>query len=199
MIAIAANWRDVQKYYEQSYIKIQGYGDKLFFVNRVRENIMTGWDEEETQFELFLSNSDPFVIDYVLPHRAVFQYGSDAYLLRRFPSRQYRRGLHCDNTSITSVSSGVHMDMGFAVLKAFVEKQKYLTLTAAIAAKGRYTAVALSSRMSYIRAGGELRIDTTTVASVNVTERSIKMRRPIFLKEILQYLKDYNEPFTVIA
>jgi len=199
MIAMSSNWRDVQKYYEHSYIKIQGYGDKLFYVNRVRETMLQGVDEEDTLFELYLSDDAPFLIDYVLPHRAVFQYGKDVMQLRRNPSRQYRRGLHQDNTTIISVTTGQAYDLSFGLLRAFVEKQKYVSLNEAMEHRSIYMGVALTPRMSYIRAGGELRIDLTTVATVQSIKRTIKVKRPIFTKEIMQYLKDNNQAFEVIV
>ena len=197
MIAMSSNWRDVQKYFENSYIKIQGYGDKLFFVNRVRENMIVGVDENDTLFELYLSNKEPFELDYVLPHRAVFQHGDEALFLRRNPSRQYRRGLHADNTAVVYIATGTNCDLNFYILKSYVEKQKYMSFMEAVDHKGSMRSMALSPRMSYIRAGGEIRMDMTTIAVVNHEKKTIRIKRPIFKPEILQFLKNGDGSYGV--
>jgi len=198
MIAVPSTWRDVSKYYEGTYIKLPEYGDMLFFVQRVRESMITGINEDDTVFEIHLNEKAPFHLDYILPHRAVFQFGQDAVSLRRVPARQYRRGLHSDNTKIVSVTNGEGYPLSFDLLKAFVNKQKYVLLSEALEDRGTFRSVALTSRMSYVRAGRELRIDNTTVAVISKAERIIKMTRPIFSKEIKQYLQDNSLTYGVI-
>ena len=198
MIATSANWRDVQKYYEQSYIKIQGFGDKLFHVERVRESVVTGYDEDDTMFELYLSNSAGFSMDYILPHRAVFQHGRDAYLLRRLPARQYRRGLCADNVIITNLTTGEGASLGFDVLKAYVSKPKYPTLSEAIKSED-VNSCPLTQRLSYNRASREIKVDTTKVAIFLPGKQAIKVTRPIFLKEISDYVKHNYLSFEVIV
>lgn len=195
MIAQRSNWKDVQRCYDHSYIKIRGFGDKLFYVTRVTADLMSGEDSEGTGFELWLDDEFPFEIDYVLPHHAVFQYGEHAVELRRVPSRQYRRGLHMDNTRIRSIISGSALDLGFPILEAFVGKQQYPTLKEAMSTTNRSTA--LSSRLSFHNKDGTLFMDNVVIGSVQGDV--VKMTRSIFFKEVLHYINSTNQPFKVVV
>tara|TARA_R110000868_G_scaffold37403_3_gene132371 strand:- start:1857 stop:2456 length:600 start_codon:yes stop_codon:yes gene_type:complete len=197
MIAVPSTAVDIRKYFESTYIKINGFGDTLFYVRRVREDIITGIDENNTEFELDLWEDSPFTIDYILPHRAVFQYGNTALLLRRVPARQYFRGIHPENTKLTSVDTGEEYPINFETLKAFVNKQQYVTLDEAIVNKPKKKAHALSPRFSYITAGQSINLDNTNIAHINLKEKLLFIKHPIFTQEIVSYLKQTNSSLQV--
>ena len=193
MIAISSNWKDLQKYYEHSYIKIPGFGDKLFYVNRVTKDLISGHDSESTVFELWLSDSLPFAIDYILPHHAVFQYQDRAVQLRRRPTRQYRRGLHPDNVRISDVLTEHTYDLSFNILEAYVGKQQYPTLKEAIASANISTA--LTNRMAYVPSKKAIYLDTFPIALVVGDE--IRVTKAIFFKELQQYANTFGIGYKV--
>ena len=195
---VHSNWRDIQKYYENTYVKFSEFGDKLFYINYVDPNKVAGVDDENTAFELFLSDSAPYMVNYLLPHKAVFQWKDSVYLLQRIPARQYRRGLCSDNTMITNVATGTRLDIGFNSLKAFVGKPSYSSFSNAFNTKAKTKAVALSSRMSYLRSGYIL-IDSHKIAQFDYNTKKILMLHKIFLPEIMQHMVDHNEHYEVIA
>ena len=195
---VHSNWRDIQKYYENTYVKFSEFGDKLFYINSVGSDKVAGVDDENTAFELFLSNSAPYMVNYLLPHKAVFQWKDSVYLLQRIPARQYRRGLCSDNTMITNVTTGTRLDIGFNSLKAFVGKPSYSSFSNAFNTKAKTKAVALSSRMSYLRSGYIL-IDSHKIAQFDYNTKKILMLHKIFLPEIMQHMVDHNEHYEVIA
>ena len=193
MIATNENWNDLKKYYECSYIKINGFGDKLFYVSSVNKEKIVGYDSENTPFELWLSTDYPYTLDYVLPHHAVFQYGNEAVQLRRRPNRQYRRGLHPDNVRIASVLRGSAYPLDFPILEAYVGKQQYPSFQEAV--KSSCISVAISARMSYSRDTNYIYIDTHAVALVEGDK--IRMIKRIFTKEIQHYIDLYGQGFKV--
>lgn len=195
---VHSNWRDIQKYYENTYVKFSEFGDKLFYINYVGPDKVAGVDDENTAFELFLSDSAPYTVNYLLPHKAVFQWKDSVYLLQRIPARQYRRGLCSDNTMITNVTTGTRLDIGFNSLKAFVGKPSYSSFSNAFNTKAKTKAVALSSRMSYLRSGYIL-IDSHKIAQFDYNTKKILMLHKIFLPEIMQHMVDHNEHYEVIA
>jgi hypothetical protein len=197
MQCISSNWQDIRKYYEHTYVKFNEFGDKLFYIAEVGPSIIRGIDDTQTDFELYLSDDAPYYLDYLLPHKAVFQYKDSVALLQRIPARQYRRGLCSDNTQILNVASGSKYDLGFPTLKAFVSKPSYASFSEAFNCKAKVKAVALSNRMTYMRTG-QILIDHTTVAHYDYTTKKITMARPIFLPEIMQHMVDHNEVYEVI-
>ena len=193
MIAIRSNWKDIQRGFEKTFIKIKGFGDKLFFVDHVTASVITGHDSESTGFELWLDDSYPFDIDYLLPHHAVFQYKNEAVQLRRVPSRQYHKGLHHENTVLRSITTGNRYDLSFAILEAYVGKQQYPLLKEAIGSDAQ--SIALSSRMSYSRLNKSIMMDMIPIAFI--ANDVIKVNRTIFYKEIFEYIQNNNQPFKV--
>jgi len=193
---ITSNWRDISKYYENTYVKFSEYGERLFLITGVNPNSVTGIDEDDTAFELHLSDSHPYTVNYLLPHKATFQWGNEVYMLQRIPARQYRRGLCSDNTQIINVSDGRKRDIGFASLKAFTNKPTYMSFSEAFFAKGRTKALALSPRMTYIRTG-DILIDMVRIAKFNYDTKKIELKNKLFLPEIMQHMLDYNETIEV--
>lgn len=193
---ISDNWKDIQRYYNNTYVKFQEFGEKLFYIRRVSSTEITGIDEDSVEFCLFLDNSAPYSIDYVLPHRAVFQFGDQAYLLQRYPQRQYSRGLSQDNTRIIPVMGGDCKSMSFSILKAFTNKQKYFTLREAMFDKGKQKSVALSSRFSFDRLQQRVLLDTTPVAAVDRAS-SVITTSVLFKNEVADLIAADSFPITI--
>lgn len=194
----SSNWRDIQKYYECTYVKFSEFGDRLFYIQQVRPDGISGIDDEQTAFEMYLSDAAPYTVNYLLPHKATFQWKDSVYLLQRIPARQYRRGLCSDNTMITNVATGVKIEIGFNSLKAFVSKPCYSSFSNAFNTKVKTKAIALSPRMTYLRSGFIL-IDSHKVAQFDYTTKRILMIHKLFLPEIMQHMVDHNEQYEVIV
>jgi hypothetical protein len=194
----SSNWRDIQKYYEGTYVKFSEFGDKLFMIHQVRPDGISGVDEDNTAFEMYLSDAAPYTVNFILPHKATFQWKDSVYLLQRIPARQYRRGLCSDNTMITNVATGTAVDVGFPALKAFVGKPSYSSFSNAFNTKAKTKAIALSPRMSYLRSG-KILIDNRTIAMFDYTTKRISMMHKIFLPEIMQHMVDHNEHYEVLV
>jgi len=195
---ISSNWRDIDKYYTGTYVKFNEYGDKLFHIDHVNPNVVEGEDDTGTNFQLFLSDSAPYTVNYLLPHKATFQWNDSVYMLQRIPARQYRRGLCSDNTQIINIATGSRVDISFKSLKAFVSKPMYSSFSAAFNSKAKTKAVALSPRLTYIRSGLIL-VDQVRVASFDYNTKKIHMIHKIFLPEIMQHMMDHNETYEVVV
>jgi hypothetical protein len=194
----SSNWRDIQKYYEGTFVKFTEFGDRLFYISQVRPDGISGTDDEDTAFEMYLNDAYPYTVNYLLPHKATFQWKDSVYMLQRIPARQYRRGLCSDNTQITNVATGQAIDVNFQSLKAFVSKPHYSSFSSAFNTKVKTKAIALSPRMSYLRTGYIL-IDNRKVAQYNYDTKKITMMHKIFLPEIMQHMVDHNEHYEVVT
>lgn len=183
MLCIPNTWRDIQRYYEGTYVKFREFGETLFWIQRVREDAITGKSEDGEEFILHLHSDAPYVIDYILPHKAVFQKGEHVYALQRIPARQYKRGLCNDNTQIVNMLTQEKQNFGFPLLKAFVNKQSYPSLDEAIWGKSTTRrAVALSSRMWFNRQSGGLYADVMAIGHANRETRVLTIN-PLFREE----------------
>lgn len=176
-------WRDIDRYYKNTWVKFQEFGDSLFYINEVNDKAVTGIDTSGGEFILYLSEEVPYHMTYVLPHRAVFQYRDYAYLLSRNPARQYKRGLSTDNTTLRRLPDGGAMDIKKELLVAYVEKQAYATLREALYGKGRQKSLALGSRFSFDKSSQNLYLDTRRIAAFSRDVRQLLVL-PIFKTDV---------------
>ena len=191
MIFVPSVSDDITRYYRGTYVKFHETGDKLFYINSVDPREVTGTDEDGTEFQLFMKEDVPYNVDYILPRKSYFQYGKCATLLQRIPAKQYQRGLSGHNTKITGLEDGgawVPYDIGFDVLKAYVDKQKFASLNEAVGNKEKKYSYALSSRMAYACRSKQIYLDECVIAQVLLSkeEKKIVMSRPIFTQEVKQ-------------
>lgn len=190
MLCIPANWRDIERYFSGTFVKFREHGDRLFYIDRVRETEITGTCEGDDPFIVYMHNDHPYELDYVLPRKAVFQYKNDALILQRMPARQYRRGLCDDNTRITKTTGGDRLPLSFTLLSAFVTKQKYFNPEEALFGKtGARRSLALSNRMSFDKQTARLLIDMTPIAQLD-RDRGILQANGLFADEIKSVFKN---------
>ncbi len=193
------NWDDIRKYYLGSFIKLKEHGDLLFRIDHVDRTRVSGTVEDGREFILYMNNENPYEIDYVLPHKSFFQYGKDACQLFRIPARQYMRGICVQNTAVSKFSPvGERSEMGaldFPVLKAFVAKQPFHSLTTAVSKHNPdgLRSFVLTPRMAFHRSTKNLYIDFTKVATVDVPSKAIILTLPIFKSEVENFLKKSGE------
>ena len=189
MLCTPRNWRDIERYFSGTFVKFREHGDRLFYIERVRETEITGTCEGDDPFVVYLHNDHPYELDYVLPRKAVFQYKLAALILQRMPARQYRRGLCDDNTRITKVTGGDRLPLSFGLLSTFVTKQNYFSPQDALFGKtGSKRSLALSNRMSFDKHTQRLLIDMTPVAQLD-RDRGVLQANGLFADEIKTVFK----------
>jgi len=179
-------WQDIRKYYEGSYVKFSEYGESLFFIERVREDHIIGQDEQADPFILTLDEEVPYTLTYNLPHKGLFVKDGYTYMLHRVPAQQYSRGITTGNTKIVEVTTGKAQSLTFQMLRAFVEKQPYVSLAEALHSKGDMKCVALSRRFAFHRPKQLLYVDTTPIGSYNRKENVMEVAHKAFIPEIMQ-------------
>jgi len=157
-------WTDIRKYYEGSYVKFLEYGDSLFYIEKVRENAVMGVREDSEPFLLSLDHEAPYNLTYTLPHKGLFLYNGSAHMLHRIPAVQYSRGLTTANTKIVEVSTGKPQSINFDTLKAYVQKQPYVSLNVALYGKSDAVSMCLSRRFSFYRPKQLVYVDSYPVA-----------------------------------
>lgn len=189
------NREDISRYFRHTFVKLQEFGEQLFFIESVEQLKITGTHESGEKFCIYLNDETPYEMDYILPHKSFFQHNADAVLLCRMPAKQYMRGLSPSNTTMQYLDLGGKLraiDLDFTSLKAFVNKAKWLTLSEAIEVQGKNT-VALSSRMMYHKGLMKLYVDFTAVAAVNPKGGRIDVVKPVFYDEVMDLLRAMGE------
>lgn len=186
--------QDIDKYFRGSYMKFTEYGDMLFHVNYIDAHEIRGTTEEGREFRLYLKEDCPYEVNYILPHKSFFQWKDQAYLLQRLPHRQWHRGCTAQNTGIFYLNpeNGLPLSttLTFENLRAYVNKQKFFTLSQALASNN--VSCALSKRMMFLCTNKTIYVDFIPVASVK-TGNKIEMIRPLFKEEIVSLLKETLE------
>lgn len=194
MECIQENWRDIARYFQDTWVKLEGYGDTLFHVEHVNQTRMAGTTQDNDYFEIELHNHQPFNLNYVLPHKAVFQYGKRAVILQRTPAKQFKRGLSSENVAVSFTDSGTMLGLDISVLKAYTAKQNYRSFGEAFSKKGtKDLSVALTPRMSCVRATGRIYIDTTHIGDYNRDTNVITLGIKKFLPEIRYHIEKHRD------
>lgn len=188
-----SNRNDIEKYYLGTFIKIKQQPvetlpevplnpDTLYYIDHVDSMKVTGKNENDVPFCIWLSDKFPFEIDYVLPHKSFFQQGKNAVLLERIPAQQYYRGIHQGNTQMTYLHGSLvkKLPINFNNLKAFVTKQSFYSLSGAVASS--HASCVLTPRMAYNSLSKTINIDHIPVAKVD--KDKIGMIKPIFTEEV---------------
>lgn len=171
MLFVPSVWQDIRKYYEGSYVKFAEFGDKLFFIQTVRENEIRGIDEDDEPFVLTLDEEAPYNLTYTLPHKGLFSLDGVAYLLYRVPAQQYSRGITSNNTKIMSVADGRSLSLSFERLRAYVQKQPYVSMEEALFSKSKDVSVCLSRRFSFYRPKQTLYVDSLPIFTFKRKEK----------------------------
>lgn len=189
------NREDISRYFRNSFIKLHEFGEQLFHIEGVEPTRITGTHESGEKFCIYLNDETPYEMDYILPHKSFFQYKEYAVLLCRVPAKQYLRGLAGGNTSLHYIDQAGKpraFDLGFEILKAFVNKGEWPTLTAAWNNPAVHS-VALSPRMMLNKSTRQLYIDFTPIATINPGQQRIDVKKGLFMDEVIDLLATTNE------
>jgi hypothetical protein len=187
MIFSPKNAEDIQRYYRNTYVKFHETGDRLFFIRDVNTHVVRGRDQDDTEFELYLSEDHPYEVDYVIPRKSFFQYKSRACLLQRHPAKQYQRGLSHNNTriqSLTRTGGAGDIEVCFDSLKAYVAKQDFPSFDRGVTVKGKNVSIVLSQRFAYVPDIKQIFADLIPVAAVDHPKHRVEVFHPVFLPEI---------------
>lgn len=187
---------DIQKYYLNTFLKFKETGDLLLHLTGVDQMAITGQVEDGRDFKLYMSEDDPYEVDYILPHKSFFQYGHQAVMLQRIPARQYFRGISPENTQVVFKVPGraelEKLPLNFEVLKAFVQKQKFSMLSEAIEKKD-HQSVAMGPRIMYMGGNKTIYIDFHPIAKVATDNKHLVVIAPVFKENLEEFLTDTLE------
>ena len=186
-----STYGDIRKYFDSTYAKFAELGEKLLFIQRIREDAITAVDSVGDVYELVLEEDAPYEMTYTLPHRALFAHKGRAYMLQRIPARQYQRGINTSNTQIISVPDGKKMSLTWDLLDAFTNKQDYQTLADAVFGKfaKEVVAVPLSQRSMFDRRVQHIYFDRQAVATLDRDAKKVKVVS-LFKEEVEEMLTD---------
>lgn len=180
-----SNRDDISRYFKGTFVKFAEFGDMLFYINSVQGNEVRGIDEDDNDFVIYLSDDVPYNVDFVLPHKAVYQHGKDVVLMQRVPARQYRRGICDENVKLIILTSNDQLEVNFKNLKAFVTKTSYSTLRDAIFGKNKNIAVAISDRFWFYKRNQCLYCLNKAIAKFSRDDAKFHIA-PMFKEEIAQ-------------
>ncbi len=182
MILIPQNSSDIERYFRGTYVKFQGFGDTLFYIESVAKNEIRGTTVNGDDFTLSMHEEAPFELEYVLPNKAVFQYGKRIAMLVRCPARQYKRGIDSENTMML-LSNGDRLDINFTNLRKFVEKPNYRSLKVALYGKSSDTEIAITKRFWFRKRDHALMLDNTHVATYTRANRKF-VCKSVFIPDL---------------
>lgn len=152
---------EFRKKYEGCYIHVQmpdSTEDSLFYLESVSQTrgeptgVLKLASEEFGKIQLNMGTTH--TLKFKFPEVGVFQSGGDAYMFRRNPMRQWRRGLCADNGVVVPVWAALRSAgnlMSFTTVNdAF--KGAYFTYPKAISMleSGKYRSVAMSNGFSVV-------------------------------------------------
>ena len=183
----SSNWNDIQKYYESSFIKLREFGDRIFYIDKVNRDEVHFHDANDEAGVLYLHDAAPYTLDMVLPNKAMYQMGDEAYLLQRVPARQYHRGITSQNCKISRLrSTGFSpISLSFSALQGYASKPIYRPLEDVI---GRSTgSEAISPRFAYLSSNKSIYCDQKVVAVVDKAKKEIKAHT-LLLAELKRFL-----------
>lgn len=196
----SSNWQDIQKYYENSYVKLREFGDRIFYIDKVNRDEVYFRDENDEAGVIYLHDAAPYSLDMVLPNKAMYQMGDEAYLLQRVPARQYHRGITPQNCKISRLRSNgfTTHSLSFQSLQGYANKPLYRPLEEVI---GRSTgSEAISPRFAYNAANKSIYCDQKVVAVVDKTKKEIKANT-LLLAELKRFLlhDDVNSVYKLVG
>lgn len=186
------NWADVKKYFEETYIKYAPLGEGVFYVENVTDSsVQLRTQSGESHM---LSFSQPFVLDYILPHKACFQYKKYAVLLQRRPARMWKKGLTTKNCFLASLQDRLWLntEVDFNSYLGFINKPSYINYFDALSGfkEGSLISAALSPRIS-MDYSKDIYVDTVKIGHVAPSLRKVKVH-PLFIDEVQQIFSTFK-------
>lgn len=194
MLFCSSNWKDIDRYYRNTWVKLPDTGDELYYISHVTTQEVKATTLSGEQTVIYLSDSHPYDLGYVLPHKSFFQHEEHACQLIRVPAQQYKRGVCSDNTTvavITSKGGRQSVDLTGDLLKAYVEKQAFKSLDNCLQMRGTLLSTPLSPRFAIglPTTGtilGYITLDDELVATVNKAGKIVP-KYDVFIPELAKF------------
>ncbi len=186
MIFHRHNYEDIKRYYANTIIKLPILsGDRLWQIVSINMDEVKMVDVDG--MEIYIDLNEEYEVEYPLPGRVVYQTPNQrAGLIHRRPAKQYYRGLHKENTSLSWYTpSGDLSGMAWNLhtLQEFVDKPCYQDPNTINVNEG--DSWALNPYMA-VTSHGRVMVLTQTVALVDWESKKIKMLKPLFKQEVKQ-------------
>lgn len=191
MIFHRANYEDIRKYYSHTIIKLPELsGDRLWQIVSITPDEIKLHDVDG--MEIYMDLNDPYTVEYPLPARTVYQYGHRAALLVRKPAKQYYRGLHKDNTSLSVYrSDGTLSSLAWSLetLQQFVDKPAYQDIhTINLEEQDSW---ALSRHIALCRTG-VIMVLNKCVGIALFDTKTVKLQKSLFKQEVQQVFPGWS-------
>lgn len=169
------NWTDVQKYYQDSYVKFdREYGDRLYYIYKVRPEGVLYRDSDNQEGILYMDTENPYELEYIMPHKTMFQKDKHCYLLTRIPAKQYSRGLtnsNCQFHLLDALGKWKTADVAWDILNAYTNKPAFRSIADCVRDPAGRVSEALSKRFAI--AGSLLFCDTFKIGRVDSAKRNL--------------------------
>lgn len=198
MIFNQKNIDDIKKYYQGTWVKFPRISaDALWYVDRVTGDFLE--ITSDTGEEALFSLKKDYPVDYVLPGKAVYQFGNNAAFLSRIPARMWKKGMSASNTQfkVLNILKWNNLKFEISAIKAFVNKPAYMDPYAVLQhfkQGSELESAAISPRISFNRSGS-IFIDEIMIAKFDFTKDVITTReiysqtlKPLFHKTKLKEL-----------
>lgn len=187
---------DIQRYFQGTYVKLKEFGDKLFYLESVNKEQVVLVDENKDNFVILLEEADPYHLEYVLPHRAVFPFRDSVSLLQRIPAKQYHRGCCGENTRIVDIFTNTTYEIHFRSLTAYIAKPNYVDVQSALFDKAskKLVGVAITDRISFGRLSQAFYVDNRVVGTFNRDKSQVEMVHAFFKPELAALFQKANLP-----
>ncbi len=184
MIFHRSNYEDIKRYYANTIIKLPAVsGDRLWQIVSINPDEVKLMDVDG--MEIYIDLNEEYEVEYPLPGRTVYQTTDGrAALLHRRPAKQYYRGLHKENTSLSYYTSSGDLG-GLAwnlhTLQEFVDKPCYQDPNQINLEEG--SSWALNPHM-VVTSAGRVMVLTSCVAVADIKAKSILMVKSLFKPEV---------------
>ncbi len=192
MIFHRSNYDDIKRYYSNTIIKLPAVsGDRLWQIVSINMDEVKLVDVDG--MEIYIDLNEEYEVEYPLPGRVVYQtVDGFAALLHRRPAKQYYRGLHKENTSLSCYTA--NGDLGglawnIHTLQQFVDKPCYQDPNLIV--PGEASSWALNPYMA-ISNNGKIMVLTTCVAIAQFKSKEIMVVKELFKHEIKEVFPGWS-------
>jgi hypothetical protein len=184
MIFHRSNYEDIKRYYSNTIIKLPAVsGDRLWQIVSMNMDEVKLVDVDG--MEIYIDLNEEYEVEYPLPGRVVYQTSEGrAALLHRRPAKQYYRGLHKENTSLSCYlgdGSLTCLSWNLQSLQEFVDKPCYQDPNLIV--PGDASSWALNPYMAVCNSGRVMAL-TTCVAVAAFSSKEIMVTKSLFKPEI---------------
>ena len=172
------NYQDCNKYFADTYVQFAEEGmNKLFWLEKCDQNYIKAVEVKRDSRtgkvikgeHIVVALDKGYAIDFTLPRKAVFQNNDCAYLLSRIPAKQWKKGIHPQNTRIYTLRLGKWEEYGFLldIILNYINKPVFKTFDELVLAKKEESmvSIALSSRCAVDMETGNVYLDRFLVGN----------------------------------